>query len=161
MGLPLLTGDAPSIPGRDLSERQSRDLGALASLPSLKPLAFHLADNPEAWIEVLDQNEAEKFLPHEGWIAEGVAHERKAFLALALIHALRPDRTMAAAAVFVERVFSLDGGVGGEEVERGLPWDDALDLRAAVSEVPGPESPILLCSEAGHDASWQVSYMTC
>lgn len=109
---------------------------------------------------MLDQNEPEKFLPLEGWAAEGVTPERQAFLALALIHALRPDRTMAAAAVFVERVFSLDGTVDGEEVgldaERGLPWNDALDLRAAVSEVPGPESPILLCSEAGHDASWQV-----
>lgn len=106
----------------------------------------------------MDQNEAEKYLPFEGWTEEGVAPERQAFLALALIHALRPDRTMAAAAVYVERVFSLDGAVDGEEVERGLPWDDALDLRAAVSEVLGPESPILLCSEAGHDASWQVSY---
>ena len=152
-------GNAPIIPGRTLSERQSRDLGALASLPSLQPLASHLADNQDAWCEVLDQNEAERFLPVDGWSAEDVSAERKAFLALAVVHALRPDRTMAAAAEYVERVFSTDsGGEEGPDAQVGLPWGEALDLEASVQEGPGPEAPILLCSEAGHDASWQVRW---
>lgn len=155
-------GEVPSIPGRELSERQSRDIGALLSLPSLKPLPQHLSANPEEWCRVLDENAAEKFLPTDGWTADGVSREKQAFLALAVVHALRPDRTMAAAEDLVNRVFSApDEGAegGGDQGETGLPWNDALDLEASVREGPGPEAPVLLCSEAGHDASWKVRYV--
>ncbi|CAM9106263.1 unnamed protein product [Ectocarpus fasciculatus] len=157
------TGEVPSIPGRELSERQSRDIGALLSLPSLKPLPEHLSANPEEWCRVLDENDAEKFLPTGGWTADGVSQERQAFLALAVVHALRPDRTMAAAEDLVETVFSApDEGAegGGDQGETGLPWNDALDLEASVREGPGPEAPVLLCSEAGHDASWKVDALS-
>lgn len=158
----------PSIPGRELSERQMRDVGALLSLPSLQPLASHLTTHPEEWCRVLDEDAGEKFVPaDDGWTADGVSRERRAFLALAVVHALRPDRTMAAAEEFVETVFSGgDGGGGGgggggaqtqEEAETGLPWNEVLDLEASVKEGPGPETPVLLCSEAGHDASWKVT----
>lgn len=155
-----LSGAAPSIPGREISERQSRDVGALLSLPSLQPLASHMSAYPEEWCRVLDENDAEKFLPTTGWTSEDVSNERQAFLALAVVHALRPDRTMAAAEELVERVFSgaeeaVEGGQG-DEGETGLPWNEALDLEASVKEGPGPEAPVLLCSEAGHDASWKV-----
>lgn len=66
---------------------------------------------------------------------------------------------MAAAAELVESVCA-EGAGDGEGVDgdhAGLPWNDALDLEASVKEAPGPEAPILLCSEAGHDASWKVS----
>lgn len=113
---------------------------------------------PEEWCQVLDQNDAEKFVPTTGWTAEDVSKERQAFLALAVVHALRPDSTMAAAEALVEEVFS--GGEeaveGGDDEETGLPWNEALDLEASVKEGPGPETPVLLCSEAGHDASWKV-----
>lgn len=153
-----MPGEVPSIPGCTLSERQSRDLGALLSLPSLQPLASHLSTNPEPWCRVLDETEAETFVPSSGWTTEDVSTERQAFLALAVIHALRPDRTMAAAAELVDKVFAEgDGDVAGrDEAERSLPWDDALDLEASVREGAGPEAPVLLCSEAGHDASWKV-----
>lgn len=157
--LPKYTpGDMPTIPGRALSERQSRNIGALLYLPSLRPLASNLSRNPEPWCQVLDENEAEKFLPASGWTIEGVSRERKAFLTLAVVHALRPDRTMAAAAALVEKVCRDEGGdvEGQAEEQGGLPWDDALDLEASVREVSGPEAPVLLCSEAGHDASWKV-----
>lgn len=150
---------APSIPGRELSERQSRDVGALLSLPSLQPLASHLCANPEEWSRVLDEDDAEKFLPASGWTSDDVSEERQAFLALAVVHALRPDRTMAAAEELVKRVFAgEDEGLDGEggQGETGLPWNDVLDLEASVKEGPGPEAPVLLCSEAGHDASWKV-----
>lgn len=157
-------GEAPSIPGRELSERQSRDVGALLSLPSLQPLASHLCANPEEWSHVLDENDAEKFLPASGWTSDDVSKERRAFLALAVVHALRPDRTMAAAEELVKRVFSgEDEGVEGQgdQGETGLPWNDVLDLEASVKEGPGPEAPVLLCSEAGHDASWKVLSVSC
>lgn len=148
----------PTIPGRTLSERQSRAVGALLSLPSLEPLPLHFSTNPEAWCKVLDENDAEKFLPPSGWTADEVSKERQALLALAVVHALRPDRTMAAAAELVERVFVEGGGdaEGPDGEQGGLPWDDALDLEASVREGAGPEAPVLLCSEAGHDASWKV-----
>lgn len=154
----LVPGLVPNIPGRTLSERQARDVGALLSLPSLEPLASHLSTNPEPWCQVLDENEAEKFLPLSGWTTDDVSKERQAFLSLAVVHALRPDRTMAAAAELVDRVFAEDGGGAGghARVQGGLPWDDALDLEASVKEGAGPEAPVLLCSEAGHDASWKV-----
>ena len=154
----ILPGAAPSIPGRGLSERQSRDIGALLSLPSLQPLASHMSAFPEEWCRVLDENDAEKFLPATGWTVEDISKERRAFLAMAVVHALRPDRTMAAAEELVEKVFSGGEEVleGGDEAETGLPWNEALDLEASVKEGPGPEAPVLLCSEAGHDASWKV-----
>lgn len=157
----LVPGLVPNIPGRTLSERQARDVGALLSLPSLEPLASHLSTNPEPWCQVLDENEAEKFLPLSGWTADDVSKERQAFLSLAVVHALRPDRTMAAAAELVDTVFAEDGGGGGghAKVQSGLPWDDALDLEASVKEGAGPEAPVLLCSEAGHDASWKVLFI--
>lgn len=109
---------------------------------------------------MLDENNAEAFLPASGWTSDGISQERQAFLALAVVHAFRPDRTMAAAEQLVRKVFpaDLDYGEGGdqEEAAAGLPWDDVLDLEASVREGPGPEAPVLLCSEAGHDASWQV-----
>lgn len=107
---------------------------------------------------MLDENDAEKFLPPAGWTAEDVSKERQAFLALAVVHAMRPDRTMAAAQGLVEEVFSAgeDAVEGVDEGETGLPWNEALDLEASVKEGPGPEAPVLLCSEAGHDASWKV-----
>lgn len=128
------------------------------SLPSMEPLASHLSSDPEAWCRVLDHDEAEKFLPPDGWTVDGISEERRAFLALAVVHALRPDRTLAAATALVETVFA-DGGRDPEsyvEGESALPWDEALDLEASVKEGPGPEAPVLLCSEAGHDASWKV-----
>lgn len=154
----LVPGAVPNIPGRTLSERQARDVGALLSLPSLEPLASHLSTNPEPWCQVLDENEAEKFLPLSGWTTDDVSKERQAFLSVAVVHALRPDRTMAAAAELVERVFAEDGGGAGghARVQGGLPWDEALDLEASVKEGAGPEAPVLLCSEAGNDASWKV-----
>ena len=158
-----MQGAVPNIPGRTLSERQARDVGALLALPSLEPLASHLSSNPETWCQVLDENEAERFLPLSGWTTDEVSKERQAFLSLAVVHALRPDRTMAAAAELVERVFAEDGGGSGGQHARvpcGLPWDDALDLEASVKEGAGPEAPVLLCSEAGHDASWKVCTMT-
>lgn len=108
---------------------------------------------------MLDESDAEKFLPACGWTSDGVSKGRRAFLALAVVHALRPDRTMAAAEELVKRVFSGgDEGVeeGEDHGETGLPWNDVLDLEASVKEGPGPEAPVLLCSEAGHDASWKV-----
>ncbi len=163
-------GGVPSIPGRELSERQARDVGALLSLPSLQPLASHLSAHPDEWCRVLDEDDGERFVPaDDGWTADGVSRERRAFLALAVVHALRPDRTMAAAEELVETVFS--GGEGGGEGEGGaeaqeqaetglgLPWNEVLDLEASVREGPGPEAPVLLCSEAGHDASWKVTLL--
>lgn len=108
---------------------------------------------------MLDENDAEKFLPASGWTSDDISKERQAFLALAVVHALRPDRTMAAAEELVKTVFSgVDEGVegAGDQGEAGLPWNDVLDLEASVKEGPGPEAPVLLCSEAGHDASWKV-----
>lgn len=162
-----MTGPAPIITGRTLSEQQSRDLGALFTLRSLKPLASHLYDNPELWGPVLDENEAEAFLPPStDWAEEGISAERRMFLSLAVVHALRPDRTMAAGAEFVETVFAEDGGEmkdrdEGQDEEHsqasGLPWNEPLDLEEAVKEGARPEAPVLLCSEAGHDASWKVT----
>lgn len=83
---------------------------------------------------------------------------------MAVVHALRPDRTMAAAANFVEKVF-VEGAAedgGGEDTQdagSALPWDEALDLDEAVRDGARPEAPVLLCSEAGHDASWKVVYV--
>lgn len=118
---------------------------------------------------MLDEDDAEQFLPPtrgiSGWTAEGISIERQAFLSMAVVHALRPDRTMAAAAEFVEKVFAEGVGVdvGGEgageeeqHVGRALPWDEALDVEEVVREGARPEAPILLCSDAGHDASWKV-----
>ena len=131
------------------------------SLPSLQSLASHMSAYPREWCKVLDENDAEKVLrvTPDGWAAEDVSKERQAFLALAVVHALRPDRTMAAAEELVKKVFlggeeAVEGG--GEDGESGLPWNEALDLEASVKEGPGPEAPVLLCSEAGHDASWKV-----
>lgn len=109
---------------------------------------------------MLDGNNAEKFLPASGWTSDEISQERQAFLALAVVHALRPDRTMAAAEQLVQKIFAaeLEGEEGGRQEEAGLPWDDVLDLEASVKEGPGPEAPVLLCSEAGHDASWQVIF---
>lgn len=141
------------------------------SLASLKPLASHLQDKPQLWAPVLEENEGEGFLPPAAdWTEADTSPERQSFLAMAVVHALRPDRTTAAAAEFVEKVFAdsnaqvHDGEEGQQEEDEpqasGLPWNEALDLEEAVKEGARPEAPVLLCSDAGHDASWKVNCAT-
>ncbi|CAM9128550.1 unnamed protein product [Discosporangium mesarthrocarpum] len=158
-------GKTPQIPGRNLSERQSRELAALCELPSLEPLAAHLANNPEPWARLLDAEEPEKQVPGRSggdeaasWVSKDIPRAREAFLTLSILKALRPDRILAAAERFVDEVFlhgleTVPDGLGGSAV---LPWNEALDLDEAVSEGARPEAPVLLCSEPGHDASWKV-----
>ncbi|CAM9277136.1 unnamed protein product, partial [Phaeothamnion confervicola] len=164
-----VSGDAAgvgAVGGQELSERQVRDLMAVCRLPAAAALAASVtADAGGAWGAFLVAPDAEARVPM-GWLETanggsrgGVGPARAALLRLLVVRSLRPDRIVPAMELFVVATF-------GDR----FPWNERLDLEAVVgSAAPaataGPEADsggdraaaaVLLCSEAGHDASWRV-----
>lgn len=65
---------------------------------------------------------------------------------LLVVHALRPDRLLASAHLFISAAF------GSEFMQQ----DKVLDLEYIVNEEVSCKTPILLCSATGYDASGRV-----
>jgi dynein heavy chain 1, cytosolic len=147
------------IPGRALDEAQAKDLQGLTLLPACSALAASIRAKPTEWSTFLSSPTAETAVPdfdvapQAGGGARAPAvvpssslsKERRAFLELLVVRALRKDRVMAALENYITAVL-------GET----FPWRGLFDLEEVVKVQSSAASPILLCSEAGHDASGRV-----
>ncbi len=150
------------IPGVRLEEGQAKELRALSTLPSLAPLLDSIRSNGKAWAAFLVAARPETSVPEfevslssssgsKKTASTVVASchtlplERKAFLQLLLVRALRKDRLVAAMELYV-------GAVLGET----FPWRGLFDLGEIIDTQSTAAAPLLLCSEAGHDASQRV-----
>jgi len=134
---------AKVIPGKQLTDRQAKDMLALSTVPKCETIVDDLAANGHVWAAWLDAQEPELSVPSK-WIPDELPTERKSFLSLLVVRALRPERVMAALEVYV-------GVVLGE----AFPWRAPFDLTTIQSESKA-SSPVLLCSEPGYDASGKV-----
>ncbi|TMW64824.1 hypothetical protein Poli38472_008991 [Pythium oligandrum] len=120
----------------------------LLLVPSFKHIEAHVRANSTEWNALIKHPTPEKVLP-KGWEAgvvdEATSPRRAAFRRLVLVHFMRPDRTIYAAASFIEAVFGND-----------FPWRGEIELRKNVENDTHATRAVLLCSTTGFDASAQV-----
>lgn len=147
------------FPGAALDVAQARELQGLVLLPCFAgALLPSLRARGAEWASFLaSAARPETAMPEfevavVGEAADGttvssrsLAPERRAFLQLLLVRALRRDRLVAAMEGYVAAVL-------GE----GFPWRGLFDLAEVVAEQGCATSPLLLCSEPGHDAGQRV-----
>lgn len=151
-----------AIPGRSLDESVARYLLSLTLLPSFGGLQASMASSDPIehakWLDVLDGPEPEKSVPLSWATATGsgspregsgvaVAPERAALLIVMIIRALRPERTLHALEGYITAVFG-DSFAWREHAK--------LDLRQLVETDSNSRKPVMICSEAGQDASSKV-----
>ena len=149
-------GDAVSLD--DITARQ---LASLSTLPSFSALLASMGgDEAKQWESFFNHDEPETVIPLS-WMSKGSsttssttsphvitdAPERTALLKAMLVRCVRPERTLNALERYVTAVF-------GDNFE----WREhsRLDLRQAVERDSSCSSPVILCSEAGQDASAKI-----
>ena len=151
------------IPGLTLDETQAKELRGLALLPAMSALVPSMQTHVEEWAAFLSATRPEAAVPEFDVVVPGVASlggaqtvrsgtvgsERRAFLHLLVIKALRKDRVVAAMEAYAAIVL-------GE----AFPWRGVFDLEEVVRVQSTAASPLLLCSEPGHDASQKVRQPT-
>ncbi|KAL6068809.1 putative dyneins heavy chain [Balamuthia mandrillaris] len=134
-----------------LSGPQRVFISELRKLPSFARIAEHMNSNQEEWRHFLTSPTAEHHVPTSWEQAqqEGAGASPSKVIALfrrlLLLKGLRPDRLRAGAAQYAAKVFG----------EAFLHIPD-LDLLHVVEKESSSDSPLLLCSSAGHDASYLV-----
>ena len=135
------------IPGQVLSDSTAKQLMSLSSLPAFVNLHTSMTGaSSEKWAAMLTATDPEQKVPID-WVAPNVNPIRIALLRLLVIKAIRPDRLMSAVDMYVTAVF-------GEEFN----WREQskLDLKEILERDSHCSVPIMLCSEAGQDASARV-----
>jgi len=137
--------------GSKLSEATARHALSLSLLPAFSGLVASLDSDKDkaAWAAFLDPaNPSPETTAPLGWLSGAApAPHRTALLQAILVRVFRPERVLAALELFVSAVFGADFGW------RAL--GSSLDLADALLDTR-PATPILLCSEAGQDASAKV-----
>lgn len=120
----------------------------LLQIPSFKHLEAHLREHASAWNSFMKNPTAEMHIP-AAWdtpfLSETSSPRRAAFRNLILIHFLRPDRAISAAANYVGLVFS-----------SAFPWRGGIELRKNIEHDTQATRGVLLCSTTGFDASTQI-----
>ena len=141
-----------------LDDTEARQLLALTQLPAFAALPQQMAADAAAWAAFRTHPEPETALPL-GWSAAAaaataradvpVAPERLALLTVLLVRAFRPERTLDALEAYVRAVF------GGPD---RFPWRDhaRADLKTILETDGCAGTPLMICSEAGQDASAKV-----
>lgn len=137
-----------AIPGVTLDDAEAKNLLSLNTLPAFAGLAASMANQAErdAWMAVMTGSEPEKSVPLT-WSAERLSPERAALLTVMIIRALRPERTLPALEGYISAAFGQD-----------LEWREhcKLDLGQMVERDSKAANPVMICSEAGQDASGKV-----
>ncbi len=154
---------AALLPGAALDAAQARELKGLALVPCFgAALLPSLRARGQEWAAFLGASRPETAVPEfelstskdgkdDGATttttssSRSLDPERRAFLQLLLVRALRRDRLVAAVEVYVTTVLG-----------DGFPWRGLYDLAEVVAEQGTATAPLLLCSEPGHDASQRV-----
>eukprot|EP01041_Mallomonas_annulata_P000303 gene303-544_t len=156
---PMLTRFRDVIPGHSFSEGITRQLLSLSLLPAFSGLHSSMNNNnnnnetssssSSAWMDMLSSDHPEKTIPTDWMMGSepNVTAPRAALLGAMITRALRPDRVMAAIDNYVSSVF-------GEAFQ----WGDFcnVDLREIVEHDSKASVPLMLCSDAGQDASGRV-----
>ena len=140
------------LPGRTpFEDGVARQLLSISQLPAFSNLLSTMGGvDAKKWITFFSHPEPETAIP-TGWTDTSenvsVSPERQALLNVMIIRCLRPERIINALEGFVHAVF-------GE----GFGWREhcRLDLKQMVERDSKSTSPIMLCSEAGQDASAKV-----
>lgn len=142
-----LTRHRDAITGHTLSESTAKLLYAVCSLPAfaslLKSMQF---DEAAAWSAAFAAEDMEVRMPM-GWVDGKTLPERAALLRVVVISILRPDRVMSALEMYVSSVF------GDDYKWRQLA---TVSLQVIVDRDSQCSTPLILCSDVGHDASSKV-----
>ena len=159
-------------------EHHAKQLLALTALPVFSTLVAAMKTEAKAWATFYTHDEPETAIP-SGWITStstaarttttdkrttNVTPERVSLLKVLLVRAFRPERLHQALELYVTAVFggkyAVQSGESVPPTDEGsqFPWREhaRLSLRSIVLEDSRGGSPILLCSEPGHDASSKV-----
>lgn len=140
----LSAGSTPKIPG--LTVEQAEAVVRLSCLPAFKDLIAKVQADEQFSIW-LDSSSPEQTVPHL-WSEENPATPiGQAIHRLLLIQAFRPDRLLAMAHVFVSTNL-------GESFMSIM--EQPLDLTHIVDTEVKPNTPVLMCSVPGYDASGHV-----
>lgn len=144
-----------ALPGNVLSDQMARQLVALSFLPSFSDLLASLtgAESSQAWLEFLRATEAERVVPLAALPGmENLSPERAALLKVLVVKALRPERVSHVLEEYITAVFAQDG----------FDWREhcLLDLRRFVEGDSKATVPLMLCSQAGQDASSKVDALS-
>jgi dynein heavy chain 1 len=157
------------MPGFPLDEAAARHLFALTLLPTFSHLPTVLASPVEAaqWINFFKHPEPEKVVPM-GWSTQSgqsdstyasqsgqsgssgsydLTPARAALLKVLIVHSFRPERTLNALEGYISAVFG-----------DAFDWREhcRLDLKKILQRDSKASAPIMMCSEAGQDASAKV-----
>ena len=163
-------------------QHHAKQLLALTALPVFSSLVATMKAEAKDWASFYTHDEPETVIPL-GWTTPAlttatttttdkrhphaglsVAPERVSLLKVLLVRAFRPERLHQALERYVTAVFggklspqSADSSPPPDEGNQ-FPWREhaRLSLRSIVLEDSRGGSPILLCSEPGHDASSKV-----
>jgi dynein heavy chain 1 len=144
-----------SLPGGVLTEPMARQLMALSFLPAFSGLQASLSasETSPAWLEFLNAVEAEKVVPLTALVGmENLSPERAALLRVLIVKAVRPERVSHVLEEYITAVFAQDG----------FDWREhcLLNLRQFVEADSKASAPLMLCSEAGQDASSKVDALS-
>ncbi|KRY43501.1 Dynein heavy chain, cytoplasmic [Trichinella spiralis] len=129
-----------------LSKEQKEKLAQLVTLPAFASLAERLAQT-EGVLEWIESSNPEINCPI--WWDESKTRTpvSQALYRLLLIQAVRPDRLLSAAHMFIDVAFGENFMSTGENI---------LDLKTIVETEISCNMPLLLCSVPGYDASGRV-----
>ena len=140
-----------AVPGHVIDDTKARQLASLSLLPAFSSLLTSMSgDDASKWAAFYSHPEPETVTP-TGWSASSsdsaVAPERLALLNVMLVRCLRPERTLNALEGYVCSVLGA-----------GFEWREhcRLDLKQMVERDSRSTAPLVLCSEAGQDASAKV-----
>lgn len=143
-----------SIEGRILSDSTARQLASLTLLPTFSGLSTSLGSEADqaVWISFIDSPTPECQVPMS-WLTGAdkifCTKEREALLKIIIVRVFRPERVLHAMESYVSAVFGEDYG-----------WRTlcSLDLPDIIADSKA-SSPLMLCSEAGQDASSKVDVL--
>eukprot|EP01038_Epipyxis_sp_PR26KG_P004455 gene4455-6300_t len=138
-----------TLPDNMISDGTARQLISLSLLPAFSDIQSSLGGSDRGkWIKFFEDGEAEKYVPMDfvkDW--KSLTNERKSLLRILVVRCLRPDRVMFAMESFITCAF-------GEDFD----WREIskIDLKAIVEIDSRSTVPLMLCSDAGQDASSKV-----
>lgn len=139
--------------GLGLDVDQSKGLQGLCLLPAFHSLLSNIQGNIPTWKVFFSSPNPESSVPDFEVISSGkkslsvrlLPPERRSFYELLIIRALRLDRLVASLENYIGNIFGSN-----------FPWRGLFDLEEVTLHQGSAASPLLLCSEPGHDASGKV-----